>query len=102
MPRLRYLPAARRDLKNTIQYVTEASGSPAIARRFSRSIQRRCEQLAALPGTMGRLRPELLPDLRSTVHGSYVIFFRYADDAFEVVRIMEGHRDLQSQFTNNR
>ncbi|WP_246780918.1 type II toxin-antitoxin system RelE/ParE family toxin [Rhizobium sp. BK602] len=47
---------------------------------------------------MGRARPELLPDVRSFAFHGYVIFFRYVDDVFEVVNIIEGHRDLESHF----
>src|SRR5580704_2090020 len=37
-----------------------------------------CEHLAKLPGMMGRPRPELGHDVRSTTFGNYVIFLRYA------------------------
>ena len=37
-------------------------------------------------------------DIRSAVHGNYVIFFRYAGERFEVVNIFEGHRDIESCF----
>jgi toxin ParE1/3/4 len=60
----------------------------------------KCQELAALPGTMGLARPELLADLRSTPYGNYVIFFRYFGDAFEVVNILEGHRDIEGYFKN--
>ena len=59
-------------------------------------------ELAALPGTMGVARPELLPDLRSVPYGNYVIFFRYTGEAFEVVNILEGHRDIGGYFKSPR
>ena len=31
-------------------------------------------------------------------HKGYVIFFRYADHRFEVVNILEGHRDIEAFF----
>ena len=102
MPRLRYLPAARRDLRNIYRYLAETSGSAVIARRFTEAIERKCKELASLPGTLGRSRPELRPGLRSAVHRSYVIFFRYVGDRFEVVNILEGHRDLERHFANDR
>ena len=61
-------------------------------------LRRRCHELAALPGTLGRARSELGPDLRSVSHKGYVIFFRYADERFEVVDILEGHRDIEAFF----
>jgi hypothetical protein len=37
----------------------------------------KCEYLATLTGLLGRARPELRPDIRSTPFKSYLIFFRY-------------------------
>ncbi|HKU95306.1 MAG TPA: type II toxin-antitoxin system RelE/ParE family toxin [Vineibacter sp.] len=62
------------------------------------ALQRKCEDLATLPGTLGRSRPEWRPDLRGIAHRGYVIFFRYVDDRVEVVNILEGHRDIESHF----
>jgi plasmid stabilization system protein ParE len=52
--------------------------------------------LAALPGTLGTPRPEIRPELRSFSFKGYVILFRYHGDAFEVVDIIEGHRDIEA------
>lgn len=102
MRQLQYLLAARRDLLSIFDYIAEASGSADIARRFTAALQRKCEDLAALPGTLGRSRPELKPDLRSIAHRGYVIFFRYVGDRVEVVNILEGHRDIESHFDERR
>jgi toxin ParE1/3/4 len=79
------------------------SGSVSVAQRFVRELRDYCHHLAALPGTLGRARPELRPDLRSMPYKNYVIFFRYVDDRyvddrFEVVNILEGHRDIIAYF----
>jgi plasmid stabilization system protein ParE len=37
-------------------------------------------------------------DIRSVAFKSYVIFFRYVDDTFEVVNIIEGHRDIEALY----
>ena len=55
-------------------------------------------KLASLPGTLGRPRPALRPDIRSFPFKGYVIFFRYEGDAMEVVNVLEGHRDVPSHF----
>jgi toxin ParE1/3/4 len=88
--RLIFTHAAHANLIEIANYIEGSSGSPALVER--------CEHLAELPGVLGRPRPELLPDLRSTPHGNYVIFFRYVDDALEVVNILEGHRDIAAFF----
>ena len=36
--------------------------------------------------------------LRSHPHGNYVIFFHYVGEAFEVVNVLEGHRDVAAFF----
>ncbi len=100
MPRLRLLESAQEDLDAIFWYLAVESRSAAIAERFVRSLRDKCAALAALPGTLGVARPELRPDLRSFPFKGYVIFFRYVDDAFEVVHILEGHRDIIAHFTS--
>lgn len=75
MLRLVFTHAARANLVEIADYIENASGSSAAAERFADALITRCEHLAELSGTLGRPRPELLPNLRSTPHGSYVIFF---------------------------
>jgi len=55
-----------------------------------------------LPGTLGRPRSELRPNLRSFAFRGYVIFFRYQNDTLEVVNILERHRDIESYFKDNK
>lgn len=97
MRRLVYLAAAQRDLVAILDYVTRESGSAAVGLGFAERLQARCAKLASLSGALGRARPELRPDLRSSAFGSYVIF-RYRDDMLEVVNILEGHRDIDAFF----
>jgi plasmid stabilization system protein ParE len=101
VPRLVYLASARRDLLAILDYITRESGSLATGRRFTEELRGQCAKLAALPGTLGQ-RPELRPDIRSFAFGSYVIFFRYDGDRFEVVNILEGHRDIVAYYEDDR
>jgi len=94
MKRVIYLATARRSLRELRTYLTEASGSTSVSRKFILRIRAYCEHLASLPFEMGRERLELAPHLRSATFEGYVIFFRYIDDRFEVVNIVEGHRDM--------
>ena len=96
MRRLIYLAAAERDLVSILEYITRESGSLAIGRGFTDQLQAHCAKLASLPGTLGRARPELRADIRSSVYKGYVVFFRYREDALEVVDILEGHRDVET------
>jgi plasmid stabilization system protein ParE len=100
--RLRILDTARRDIAQIYAYVERQSASASIAERFVRQINEQCRRLARLPGTLGRMRPELRPDLRSAPFRGYIIFFRYlADDILEVVHIIERHRDIDGIFARD-
>ena len=48
---------------------------------------------------MGARREDLAEGLHSVTEGSYMIFFRYRDAVFEVVRVIEGHREMEAQFS---
>ncbi len=48
---------------------------------------------------MGRARPELRAGIRSFPYIGYVILFHNVDERFEVVNILEGHRDIESHFS---
>ncbi len=101
MPDLRYLASARSALKQIKDYITKASANPATGRKFTSALQQKCRRLASLPGTLGRPRPELRRDLRSIPFKGYIIFFRYRDNLFEVINIIESHRDLPRLFRDN-
>lgn len=95
MYQLRYLEQARMDLIQIKRSIARESGSEAIALKFTEKLRQQCQQLAALPGTLGRVRPELLEGIRSIPCGNYVILFRYRGLFVEIVSIIEGHRDRE-------
>jgi toxin ParE1/3/4 len=45
---------------------------------------------------IGRSRPEIAPNLRSTLVHPYVIFYRLEGDAVQIIRILHGKSDLRS------
>jgi toxin ParE1/3/4 len=98
VPRLVFTHSAQANLIEIADYIEGSSGSPEVAERFTEDLVARCAHLAELPGVLGRARPELFPDLRSMPHGNYVIFFRYVASTFEVVNILERHRDVTTYF----
>jgi plasmid stabilization system protein ParE len=81
-----------------LRYVADQSGNFAVAEAFVRRLRAQCHRLAGLESTIGRARPELRPDIRSFPYRGYVIFFRYLNGRFEVVNILEGHRDVEAHF----
>lgn len=101
MRRAIFLASARTDLIQILDHIADVSGSVSTAERFVAQLRRRCDELAGLPGTLGRARPELRPDLRSVSHKGYVILFRHVGADFEVVNIIEGHRDIDALFNDS-
>ena len=98
LARLRYLDSARADLLHILDYITRESSSLVTAQRFIGLLRQTCKHHASLPAQLGRPRPELQTDVRSFSYRGYVIFFRYIDDVFEIINIIEGHRDFDSYF----
>ena len=94
MRRLRFFAAARRDVLELRRYLTAEARSILVARDFTARLVKRCEDLAALPGMLGRARGDLGPDLRSLAWRDYVIIFRYVGNEVQVIRILHGQRDL--------
>jgi toxin ParE1/3/4 len=98
---LRFLAAAQRDLQQIARYIRRESGSRRTAGRFVGGLVDRCRNLASIPGVLGSARPELGAEIRSFPHRGYLIFFRYRGRDVEIVRVMEGHRDLEAGFTGD-
>lgn len=98
MPPLRYTSAALDDLVEIAAYIATSNGSVEAGERFAADIRGKCASLASLPGTLGRPRPELLPDIRSSPFKGYIIFFRYVEGVLEVVNVLERHRDSEQNF----
>lgn len=86
---------ARSDLDEIWLYI--ANDNPDAADKYIRAIVSRFIKLAATP-RLGRARPELSPGLRSFVVGHHVIFYRLADGGIDVVRVLDGVRDLPPLF----
>jgi plasmid stabilization system protein ParE len=101
MRQLRYTSEAVDNLADIAAYIATSASSVSLAEGFVAQLQEKCARLASLPGTLGRDRPELRPDLRSFAFKGYVIFFRYLDDTLEVVAILEGHRDVAAYFQDD-
>ena len=88
---------ARADLLRIWLYVAEDSESAAD--RLLEVIEEKIMRLAVFP-EMGSPRDDIRPDIRSLVHGRYLVFYRYdpIDDRVRVLTIVEGERDLSDLF----
>jgi toxin ParE1/3/4 len=78
-------------------WVYVATDNPRAADRLIEAIRSRCSVLARLP-RLGRLRPELAPEIRSFPVGRYLILYRESDSGIEVARVRAGEQDLSRLF----
>lgn len=92
MPRLRYSQDARADLRQIGRYI--AQDKPDAVRQWIEKIRSKCD-FAASNSDLGEARPDLGEDVRFTLVGSYVIFYRCSDDVVEISRVIRGDRDIR-------
>jgi toxin ParE1/3/4 len=64
---------------------------------FIETIDQKFHLLAEQPN-MGRLRDELVEDLRSFPVGRYIVFYLSLPKGVEIVRVLHGARDLDALF----
>ena len=94
MRRLEIATAAERDLDDIQQYLDDITGDDRVADRVLDRLLAQCDRLAALPGTLGRARPEIRQGLRSFPFGNYVIYFHYPDEeTLKVVNVLSAKQD---------
>lgn len=93
MASLFFAPSARQDLLDIFDYI--ARDKPTAAANWIDKIEEKCKLIATSPG-FGERRPEYGADIRSSVVGRYVIFYRPDKDGIEVVRVIAGDRDIRS------
>ena len=82
---------ADRDLEDIWLYA--ARYNQAKARKLVKEIINKLNHLKQHP-RMGRLRNELLPNLRSVVQGSHTIFYYATHEEVVIVRILHNRRDF--------
>ncbi|MFK0734938.1 MAG: type II toxin-antitoxin system RelE/ParE family toxin [Gloeotrichia echinulata GP01] len=86
---------ATQDLKEIADYFT--AHSIEAGEQFFRKFDQRCEQLIYF-ANMGRSYAEIRPNLRGLFLDGYIIFYRVLDDGIEILRVVNGRRDLPSIF----
>lgn len=95
MPEIQRTAQAEEDLIELWIYI--AQDNPAAADRLLDAINERCLALADNP-LMGRLRPDIAPELRYFTVGNYLILYRTLPDGVQIVRVIHGARDLPNLF----
>jgi toxin ParE1/3/4 len=96
MSRWRLDPDARDDLQAIYEYVGAKNRTAAV--RLIETFKGKFRLLARQP-LMGKLRPELSPNLRSFVSRNYVVFYRPTRSGIDVARVIHAARDIRGEFT---
>lgn len=86
-----FIQESRIKIQEKIQY-------RAIA--FVKKLHGQMEKLAASP-SMGRSRDQLLSGLRSFPYGNYLIFYIPLDDGVDIVRVLNGVRNIEALFQDD-
>jgi toxin ParE1/3/4 len=95
-PPVLWAPEARADLSTIWDYYLSLAGT-ATADDIVRRIGHVITVLQEHPHA-GRSRDEIRPGLRSLAVTPYVVFYRVRGDVAELVRILDGRRDLDEIF----
>jgi toxin ParE1/3/4 len=92
-------PEAFADLSDAWDYYASVAGRHT-ADKMIREIEEACRILEDHPFA-GRGRNEVRPGLRSVLATPYVVFYRVKNDTVEIVRVLDGRRDLDSIFAHD-
>lgn len=92
MPNLLKRPQAEEDLVDIWCYIAQDNSDAADS--WIEQLGDTAWRLAENPG-MGRLRPELLPNIRSFPVGDYILFYQEVENGIELVRVLSAYRDLE-------
>lgn len=90
--KLRYTPAARTDLREIREYISEMLKSPIAADRIITGILESCSHLKEQPKMGAELSEKIgrETDLRYLICGKHIAFYRIEKDIVSVVRILDG------------
>jgi toxin ParE1/3/4 len=92
-------PDARTDLSDIWEYYAKIAGRHT-ADRIVRGIGEACALLDDYPFA-GRVRNEVRSGLRSIAASPHIVFYRVNNDAAEIVRVLDGRRDLDEIFARD-
>ncbi len=77
-------------------WIYTAQFSEANADRLLDNLYDRFRSLTAMP-ELGRIRNDLLPNLRSIVEDKHTIFYLNQPEQIEIVRVLHNRRDFKRQ-----
>ena len=93
MPGYYIRPLAARDIDQIREYI--AQDNPTAAVRMIDRFMEMFDRLAEFPG-IGTPHPEFGDEVRGHPVGSYIIYYRPADDGIDIGRVWHGARDPET------
>jgi toxin ParE1/3/4 len=97
MRSLRITTTASQDLEAISEYFLERSIDAGD--RFVETFNQKCQHLARFP-YIGKSYTRFRPGLRGLLMMDYIVFYQVIEDNVEILRVINGYRDLQSVFPN--
>ena len=93
--KLKYTPAAIRDLQNMSSYISDVLYNPAAANRIKKNILKACGSLKQQPMMGGSVKAKIgyETDLRFLICEKHLIFYRIEEDEISVSRVIDGKMD---------
>ena len=95
MAKIKFSETSRNDIESIWQYIAE--NNPQAANNFLLQLKDKFELLANTP-KIGRLRQDVMLELRSFPYKKYVIFYFPTDEGIEIFRVVHGSRDIETLF----
>jgi toxin ParE1/3/4 len=99
MSSLQLTPAAEEDLLDILNHI--ATHRPLTAKKWYETLRSKCEFLSQNP-ELGQCRPELDSECRSFSVNRWVIYYRIVGDGVEILRVLDGSRDVGALFADKR
>jgi toxin ParE1/3/4 len=81
------------DLEEICESMALVNRNGAIA--LFEALREKCRKVAQFPN-MGKNYGDIAPNLRGIIAGNYIVFYFPRADGIDVVRIINGYRDLES------
>jgi len=98
MPQPRYTRRALQDLAEL--WLVIAADNPPAADEMLDRIAKKAMMAASYP-YLGKLRPDIAPDMRILVETPYILLYRPFAGGAQIVRILHGARDIEDALSSD-
>jgi len=98
MFKIKYLPAAKQDLKDITRYISVELGAPKAAERLVNKIDDKVEKLLQFPRMYKKYIPvkELSDTYRVILVNNFLVFYVILEKHIEIRRVIYAKRDIDA------